>query len=106
MENPKNQQNGDAVENLRDSLKHFGTADYLVFVAMLLSCTIVGLYFGYEDYQKKKRVKKQRSGSEATDYLVGGRNMKTFPVAMSLVASSISAIALLGKYLNLTSLKN
>ncbi|KAG5681247.1 hypothetical protein PVAND_010698 [Polypedilum vanderplanki] len=95
-ENQKNQQGNDAVEDLRNSLKHFGVVDYLVFGILLLSCTIVGLYFGYTDYQKKKRVKNQRRGSEAMDYLVGGRNMKVFPVAMSLVASCISGIALLG----------
>lgn len=77
-------------------MKHFGVADYSVFIAMLLSCTVVGLYFGYEDYKKKKQMKHQRRGSEAMDYLVGGRNMKIFPVAMSLVASCISGIALLG----------
>lgn len=88
----------DAVEKLRNSLKHFGTADYTVFSILLLSCTFVGLYFGYKDYKKKKRMKKQRRGSDAMDYLVGGRNMKIFPVAMSLVASCISGIALLVKY--------
>lgn len=98
-ENLKSQQNDETIENLRDTLKHFGTADYLVFIAMLLSCTLVGVYFGYEDYKKKKQVKNQRRGSEAMDYLVGGRNMKIFPVAMSLVASCISGIALLGEEL-------
>jgi sodium-coupled monocarboxylate transporter 8/12 len=95
-ENQKDQQGNDAVEDLRNSLKRFGAADYAVFAVLLLSCTVVGLYFGYTDYQRKKRMKHQRRGSEAMDYLVGGRNMKVFPVAMSLVASCISGIALLG----------
>lgn len=90
-------QNNDSIEALRDSLKHFGLVDYSVFIAMLLSCTVVGLYFGYEDYVKRKSAKKHRRGSEAQDYLMGGRNMKIFPVAMSLVASCISGIALLGE---------
>lgn len=89
--------NNDSIETFRNSLKHFGIVDYSVFTTMLLCCTIVGLYFGYEDYKKRKNVKKQRRGSEAQDYLMGGRNMKIFPVAMSLVASCISGIALLGK---------
>jgi sodium-coupled monocarboxylate transporter 8/12 len=105
-ENQKNQESsgggGDAVDDLRNSLKHFGAADYFVFTFLLLSCTIVGLYFGYEDYKKKRRMKNQRRGSEAMDYLVGGRNMKVFPVAMSLVASCISGIALLGEYSSLS----
>jgi Na+/proline symporter len=83
-------------EKLRYSSSHFGFVDYAVFVVMLLCCTVVGLYFGYEDYKKRKSAKKHRRGSEAMDYLVGGRNMKIFPVAMSLVASCISGIALLG----------
>ena len=99
-ENQKNQQrSSDAIEDLRNSLKHFGIIDYSVFAVLLLSCTIVGVYFGYTDYKKKKRMKNQRRGSEAMDYLVGGRNMKVFPVAMSLVASCISGIALLGENL-------
>lgn len=106
-EKSESQQDDETIENLRDTLKHFGTADYFVFIAMLLSCTLVGVYFGYEDYMKKKQVKNQRRGSEAMDYLVGGRNMKIFPVAMSLVASCISGIALLGEELiNLKLLNN
>lgn len=86
----------DAVASLKKSLVHFGLADYSVFVAMLICCTIVGLYFGYEDYKRRKMVRKHRRGSEEAEYLMGGKNMKIFPVAMSLVASCISGIALLG----------
>lgn len=88
----------DAVD-FKSSLVHFGLADYSVFIVMLICCTIVGLYFGYEDYKRRKVVKKHRRGSEEQEYLMGGRNMKIFPVAMSLVASCISGIALLGNLL-------
>lgn len=88
------------VASLKSSLVHFGFADYVVFVLMLIICTIVGLFFGYEDYKKRKAAKTHRRGSEAQDYLMGGRNMKIFPVAMSLIASCISGIALLGKIFN------
>lgn len=78
-----------SIEELSNSLKRFGNIDYIVFGAMLFSCSCVGLYFGYEDHMKHKRSKKGRRGSlidvEAIDYLMGGRNMKVFPVAMSLV---------------------
>lgn len=94
-------QNNESVETLRNSLKHFGFADYSVFISMLLVCTVVGLYFGYKDYRKRKNAKKHRRGSEAQDYLMGGRNMQIFPVAMSLVASCISGIALLGEIFSL-----
>jgi solute carrier family 5 (sodium-coupled monocarboxylate transporter), member 8/12 len=84
------------VEALKDSLIRFGTVDYIVFIAMLLSCSIVGLYFGIEDYKRRKKMKNCSRGQEAKNYLMGGRKMQIFPVAMSLVASCISGIALLG----------
>jgi sodium-coupled monocarboxylate transporter 8/12 len=90
-----------SVEELSNSLKTFGVLDYVVFAAMLVCCSGVGLYFGYQDHMKHKRSKRNRRGSlievEAIDYLMGGRNMKVFPVAMSLVASFVSGITLLGK---------
>lgn len=89
-----------SVEELNESLKRFGVADYAVFCVMLVCCSCVGLYFGYKDHMKHKRASRNRRGSiievEAVDYLMGGRNMKVFPVAMSLVASFISGITLLG----------
>jgi solute carrier family 5 (sodium-coupled monocarboxylate transporter), member 8/12 len=87
------------VDDLSDSLKRFGKADYAVFITMLVCCSCVGLYFGYQDHIKHKRSTKQRRGSEALDYLMGGRNMQVFPVAMSLVASFVSGITLLGKFI-------
>lgn len=85
------------VDDLSDSLKRFGTADYAVFITMLVCCSMVGLYFGYQDHQKHKKRTQDTEGSEALDYLMGGRNMQVFPVAMSLVASFVSGITLLGK---------
>jgi Na+/proline symporter len=74
-----------SVEDVIDSLRNFGLGDYGVFVSMLLGCGCIGAYFGF--------VKRSRGEAE---YLVGGRNMKTFPVSMSLIASFISGISLLG----------
>lgn len=93
-----------SVEELSDSLKRFGTADYAVFITMLVCCSMVGLYFGYEDHRKRQRAKKSHTidsdNNQALDYLMGGRNMQVFPVAMSLVASFVSGITLLGnKYI-------
>jgi solute carrier family 5 (sodium-coupled monocarboxylate transporter), member 8/12 len=87
-----------SVEELSDSLKRFGTADYAVFIMMLVCCSMVGLYFGYQDHKKRKKAKKSKDVSDnngALDYLMGGRNMQVFPVAMSLVASFVSGITLL-----------
>ncbi|KAH8382222.1 hypothetical protein KR009_002452 [Drosophila setifemur] len=96
-----------SVKDLSQALQHFGIVDYLVFVAMLAICAVIGIYFGFiEKKQKKKKLAgkdkageaglEERRGSEALDYLVGGRQMKVFPVALSLVASFVSGISLLG----------
>lgn len=77
---------GQNVDDLSRSLQRFNWPDYLVFVLMLVSCIFIGIYFGYKDHQKHKNRKTARRDSEALDYLVGGRKMKIFPVAVSLVA--------------------
>ncbi|XP_023176123.2 sodium-coupled monocarboxylate transporter 1 isoform X4 [Drosophila hydei] len=100
-----------SVSDLSSALQHFGIVDYLVFIAMLVVCAVIGFYFGFIE-KKKKQQKGQvstdekdgagtagmdeRRGSEALDYLVGGRKMKVFPVSLSLVASFVSGISLLG----------
>lgn len=93
------------VDDLSNSLKRFGTADYAVFITMLVCCSMVGLYFGYQDHMKHKKITNRRRGSEALDYLMGGRNMQVFPVAMSLVASFVSGITLLGENAQLSELE-
>jgi sodium-coupled monocarboxylate transporter 8/12 len=70
-----------SVEYVGIAMQRFGLADYLVFVSMLLVCAIIGVYYGF--FAGKV--------SEA-DYLVGGRNMQTFPVAMSLIARYVCVI--------------
>uniref|UniRef100_A0A1Q3G592 Putative sodium/solute symporter n=2 Tax=Culex tarsalis TaxID=7177 RepID=A0A1Q3G592_CULTA len=84
------------VDDLSRSLQRFNWPDYMVFVLMLISCIFIGIYFGYKDHQKHKNRKTARRDSEALDYLVGGRKMSVFPVSVSLVASWISGISLLG----------
>ncbi|KAH8310912.1 hypothetical protein KR044_003467 [Drosophila immigrans] len=100
-----------SVSDLSAALQHFGIVDYFVFIAMLVVCAVIGFYFGFiEKKQKKKKGQvptdekdaagaagnEERRGSEALDYLVGGRKMKVFPVSLSLVASFVSGISLLG----------
>ncbi|XP_026848234.1 sodium-coupled monocarboxylate transporter 1 isoform X1 [Drosophila persimilis] len=99
-----------SVQDLSQTLQHFGVVDYLVFIAMLAVCAVIGVYFGFIEKKQKAKKKGQlagkdgagaagveeRRGSEALDYLVGGRQMKVFPVALSLVASFVSGISLLG----------
>lgn len=60
-------------------MEKFGLADYAVFLLMLCSCSLIGIYFGFF-------VKKDKKANKQDDYLVGGRKMKIFPIAMSLIA--------------------
>jgi len=71
------------VQEMSKSMQNFSTSDYTVFAGMLIVCGIVGIYFGFV---------KKSSGED--EYLVGGRNMKTFPISLSLLASFISGITI------------
>ncbi|XP_076687275.1 sodium-coupled monocarboxylate transporter 1 [Andrena cerasifolii] len=73
------------VQEVGEIMRTFGGWDYSVFGFMLVTCGLIGVYFGFV---------KKSSGED--EYLVGGRNMKTIPVSMSLIASFISGISLLG----------
>lgn len=68
------------LEDVSSSLKHFGVADYAVFVLMLVTCCVIGLYFGWADYVKRQSSKNVEQGGESDNYLMGGRNMQVFPV--------------------------
>uniref|UniRef100_A0A915J7G9 Sodium-coupled monocarboxylate transporter 1 n=1 Tax=Romanomermis culicivorax TaxID=13658 RepID=A0A915J7G9_ROMCU len=61
-------------------------ADYVVFVAILVSSAAVGFYHAC-------RGGRQRTNRE---FLMADRNMPVFPVAMSLMATILSAISILG----------
>lgn len=66
---------GDEVGSMLQLMQKFNWVDYVVFVFMLGISAMVGVYWGF----MKKQTTQQ-------DYLLGGRNMQTVPVAMSLVA--------------------
>lgn len=66
------------VETLEQNLEQkFGTVDYFIFGAMLIGCALIGIFYAFRG---------KKSKDNANEYLMGGRNMSTFPVAMSLVA--------------------
>lgn len=67
------------VDEVRVQLQRFGWPDYAAFLFMLATCAGIGIYFGFFE-------KKSKTIAQSDDYLVGGRKMKTFPVAMSLIA--------------------
>lgn len=66
-----------SLEDVAASMRRFGSDDYAVFGAMLVGCSAVGVYFGWMGHRKDAR-------SEASDYLMGGRNMQVFPVGEHL----------------------
>ncbi|XP_050390983.1 sodium-coupled monocarboxylate transporter 1 isoform X2 [Patella vulgata] len=67
--------------------KHtFTWIDYFLFVCMLLVSAGIGIFYAIKD--RKKNTTK--------DFLLAGGNMSVFPVALSLLASFMSAITLLG----------
>ncbi|KAL7040119.1 hypothetical protein ACKWTF_000279 [Chironomus riparius] len=78
------------MENLEDvalHLQRFSWPDYALFSFMLFLCILIGLYFGF--------IKPHTADAES-EYLVGNRSMHFFPISLSLIASFISGITLLG----------
>lgn len=64
------------MESEVNSGNYFSAIDYGVFGVMLCVSASIGVYFGYFD-------KKEQTTEE---YLLGGRKMKTIPIAISLIA--------------------
>ncbi|GFQ97051.1 sodium-coupled monocarboxylate transporter 2 [Trichonephila clavata] len=69
-----------------ESNRRFDTADYAVCVAMLSVSALIGVFYAVTGSKQ----------STTKEFLFGGKNMKIIPVAMSVLATFISAITLLG----------
>lgn len=67
----------------------FTLLDYCLFITVLLVSGLIGVYYLLKEKWRAKE-------STSDDILMGGREMPVFPVAMSLVASYMSAITVLG----------
>lgn len=78
------------LEDVTASLVRFGIADYSVFIAMLIVCSLVGFYFAWKDYKSHKNATDKEPGCETEDYLMGGRNMQVFPVGKAKGAVNYS----------------
>ncbi|CAG9860798.1 unnamed protein product [Phyllotreta striolata] len=74
-----------AVSEVGISMQRFGWLDYTTFLAMLGICLLVGMYFGI-----------WKKAETAQEYLVASRSMGVIPISMSLLASWVSGISLLG----------
>ncbi|KAK7111370.1 sodium-coupled monocarboxylate transporter 1-like [Littorina saxatilis] len=67
-------------------IRRFGTVDYVLFVLTLLVSAGIGIFYAIWD----------RKRNTTNDFLLGGKNMSVFPVAMSLCVTFMSALTLLG----------
>ncbi|XP_010211212.1 PREDICTED: LOW QUALITY PROTEIN: sodium-coupled monocarboxylate transporter 1 [Tinamus guttatus] len=68
------------------TIGYFHAWDYVVFAAMLLISAIIGIYYAFAGGGQKT----------SSDFLMGGRRMTALPVALSLTASFMSAVTVLG----------
>lgn len=64
----------------------FGWLDYALFGLLLLVSVLIGVYFGFFSKQ-----------DSTTEYLLGGKRMGCFPVAMSIIARSVRSSFLFDK---------
>ena len=67
-------------------LATFSLVDYFVFLVMIVGSLSIGIYYGI------------RSNKTTEEFLMAGRSMSPFPVVLSLVATYISSISILGEY--------
>ncbi|NWH52236.1 SC5A8 protein, partial [Fregata magnificens] len=68
------------------TMGRFTVWDYVVFAAMLLVSAVIGVYYAFAGGGQKT----------SKDFLMGGRSMSALPVALSLTASFMSAVTVLG----------
>lgn len=66
--------------------KSFAVWDYVVFATLFVISSGIGVFFAI----------KERKKSSSREFLVGGRQMSFGPVALSLTASFMSAVTVLG----------
>lgn len=67
-------------------VKSFAVWDYVVFAALFIISSGIGVFFAI----------KERKKATSREFLVGGRQMSFGPVALSLTASFMSAVTVLG----------
>lgn len=64
----------------------FQVWDYVMFSALLVLSLVVGLFYAFRGRKK----------NTTSEFLMGGRELKLIPVAISLLVTHLSAILLLG----------
>ncbi|XP_075212060.1 sodium-coupled monocarboxylate transporter 1-like [Lycorma delicatula] len=73
----------------------FGLVDYGVFGFMLLISALIGFYHGCNIFRSKK--KKLPEVNVAGNFLTANGQLSTLPVALSMLASFLSSITLMGQ---------
>ncbi|CAF0857456.1 unnamed protein product [Adineta ricciae] len=80
----------------------FDVVDYIIFALLLIFSAAIGLFYGFID-KRRRRKQDEASGdaveqtkSSAKEYLLANKSMGIFPTGMSLLASFMSAITILG----------
>ncbi|RZC38845.1 SSF domain containing protein, partial [Asbolus verrucosus] len=82
-----NELKNESCENGHEKMQNsFTWPDYLVLATMLIVSCGIGLFYGF--------IGSKHTSSD--DFLLGGSSMGTFPMAMSLAASFVTAVELLG----------
>nr|KAG5709838.1 hypothetical protein BaRGS_032662 [Batillaria attramentaria] len=67
-------------------IREFSVGDYVIFSLVLVVSALVGPYYAYKD----------RRSLDTKIFMLGGKQMHVFPVAMSLTVTLMSALTLLG----------
>ena len=67
--------------------ERFSVVDYVVFSVMLLLSALIGIWYGCRPGGRQ---------NSTAEYLLGNRQMKSWPIAISILVSFLSAISLLG----------
>lgn len=65
---------------------HFGITDYVVFIGMLALSAAIGIYYAFAGGGQKT----------AGQFLMASRSMGVIPICLSLLASFLSGISLIG----------
>lgn len=76
-------------------IRHFVIADYVVFGGMLLVSTCIGIYYGCQTCRRKPEDTKQKN--VPAEFLIANGKLGTVPVALSMLASFLSSITLMGQ---------
>ncbi|XP_046553548.1 sodium-coupled monocarboxylate transporter 1-like [Haliotis rubra] len=77
---------GDGYSILTGHTSTFHTADYVVLAATLSVSAGIGFFYAIKD----------RNNVSTNEFLLGGRKMNVFPIAMSLLVTFLSALTILG----------